>query len=51
MLSAFARTPAPDLILAAFVLGMAGFVLLAEFLPRRGKRDRDDDTGDLPLPA
>jgi asparagine N-glycosylation enzyme membrane subunit Stt3 len=50
MLSAFARTPAPDLILAAFVLGMAGFVLLAEFWPRR-RDPRSDDEEPGPLPA
>jgi len=51
MLSALARIPSSDLILIALIAGMTGFVLLAEFWPRR-KRDRDDDTGgELPLPV
>lgn len=51
MLSALARIPAPDLILAALILGMAGFVLLAEFWPRRKRDDGDDTGGELPLPC
>jgi len=50
MLSALARIPPSSLILAASIAGMSGFVLLAEFWPRR-KRDDSDGTGELPLPA
>jgi hypothetical protein len=48
MLSALARVPVPDLILTGLILGMAGFVLLAEFWPcRRGDGD-DEEPGPLP---
>jgi hypothetical protein len=42
--------PAPDLIVAAMIAGMAVFVLLAEFLPRRRDHDQDDEEPG-PLPA
>jgi len=36
------HVPLPDLILAAGIAGMAVFVLLAEFRPRRNRSDDDD---------
>ena len=48
MLSAFSRIPPSDLILAAGILALAGWLMLTEFRPRRNRDEDDEEPGPLP---